>query len=417
MAYPVSDSYSAASGGVIAGGRHHSQPTAALMGDSLTDDGYGLTNFYLLNALNGGVIKLLANSGVASDTVQMMLSRVDNLYTNVSPGFAGLPNDLGWAFVRAGTNNARGGNSIASISAAYTSLLNKLAGYASRVVILAVPPLAPYASVVDDYNAWLSTFAASNSAKFTFVDDCISMRDGSNNQIADYFNADGVHFNRLGVASAGRIAGDALSSLLAKYSSPLSDDPADKYPSTPQWFPNPTMIATGTAVGGSFPGFVADNVSIGGYGAGMAGTCSIVAADIGDTNQTSWQRIELTQGTVGSSLDVSAALSGRVITATDPEGLESVMEVRTTGIDRSKIAQLSTMAQAGTGEYFAQFVPVDLLAAGSDSEIYVLRGNRKRSSNTTPGGVNWHFYAATRSSFGPSVSAGYIDIRCITLRG
>jgi hypothetical protein len=58
---------------------------AALLGDSLTDDSFGLTTFTWMNGIAGGNLKLIANSGVSGDTVANMLTRVDNAW-NARPG-------------------------------------------------------------------------------------------------------------------------------------------------------------------------------------------------------------------------------------------------------------------------------------------------------------------------------------------
>ena len=227
----MGENYSCGSGGIIAAGRFVANAGAALMGDSLTADSYGLTNFYVINGANGGRMKLRANCGVASEGVGNMLSRVNNLYTDVNPGMAGL-GPLGRIFVRAGTNNARSNISISSLAADYTSLLNALTTYAPRVIILAVPPLAVTANndTAATYNSWLSAFAAATPAKFKYIDDCINVRNVDGTINASFFNVDGVHFNHLGVGQCGDDAAAAMASELANYPSPLSTDAADVYP-------------------------------------------------------------------------------------------------------------------------------------------------------------------------------------------
>lgn len=416
MAYPVADAYLAGPDGVIAAGFHRISLHTALMGDSLTDDAYGLTTFYGINARCGGKMVLLANSGVQGHTVGDMLARVDNDYTAASPGVAGL-GTLGRIIFRAGTNNARGNESIASLAATYTSMLNKLAGYAQRVIILAVPPLADAGNnaAVATYNSWLASFAASNPSKFRFIDDCTTVRNSDGSQIAECFNADGIHFIPLGVARASASGGAALAADFVTYPSPLSKDAADVYPVHPQWFPNPTNAGTSGGKGGSFTGPVATGLWIDGYGSGMAGTCSIVAADAGDANQTPWQRVMLSAGNAGSRLDISATLAGRAITSIDPARLDALIEVRVTDLYRSKIDSLAVMAQGNTGEYLVPSTPIYFDDTGLDSSVYVLRARRPRAGSSTPSSIGWHLYAGVRSAFSGSV--GTIDVRCATVRG
>ena len=412
----MGESYACASGGSIHAGRSNITNMVGLMGDSLTADSYGLTNFPVTNARTGGKLKLLANSGVASETVGNMLSRIDNSYTAGSPGFGGLPM-MGRIFVRAGTNNARSNNTIASISATYTSLLNALATYARRVVILAVPPLANTTnnSHVITYNAWLSAFAASNSTVFKFVDDCVNIRNGDDSIKAEYFNVDGIHFIGLGTAQTGVDAAAALDGDFDGYISPVSKDPLDVYPAQPQWFVNPTMAGTSGTKGGGFTGTVATGMNVGGYGSGMAGVCSIVSADEGDENQTPWQRVALSAGNAGSALDISSALVGRTVTSVDPASLEAIVECRMTSVDKSKISNVTFMAQANNGEFFVPNTAIHLPDSGLETHTYVSRHNRKRSGSSVPAAINLHIYTNVRTTFAGSV--GTLDFRCITLRG
>lgn len=388
------------------------------MGDSLTADSYGLTTYNAMNAANGGKLDLLANSGVASDTVSMMLARVHNNYLDASPGFAGLPM-LGRIFIRAGTNNARSNVPIASLATPYTNLLQACAGYAGKVVILAVPPLANVANnnTAISYNEWLANYAANNPAQFKFIDDCVNVRNGDGSIKPQYFDVDGVHFLHVGVGMIGAVGASALSLDLSGYASPISKDPADVYPVQPQWFANPTNLGTGGTKTGSFTGTVVNSLEVGPYGSGMAGLCSVVAADGADENQTPWQRVALTAGSSGSGLQLRSPLVGRGITAIDPSQLEVLLECRLNGIDRTKISQLSTEIQANTGEFLSPPLVIDLPDSGVDSGTYVLRTRRNRNGETTPSTVNFYFKAICRATFGPGADIGSIDVRCITIRG
>lgn len=414
----MGENYSCGSGGIIAAGRFVANAGAALMGDSLTADSYGLTNFYVINGANGGRMKLRANCGVASEGVGNMLSRVNNLYTDVNPGMAGL-GPLGRIFVRAGTNNARSNISISSLAADYTSLLNALTTYAPRVIILAVPPLAVTANndTAATYNSWLSAFAAATPAKFKYIDDCINVRNVDGTINASFFNVDGVHFNHLGVGQCGDDAAAAMASELANYPSPLSTDAADVYPAQPQWFINPTMAGSAGSAGGGFTGPVVNGLSVGAYGNGMAGVCSIVPADVGDPNQTPWQRVAITTGTAGSSLQFYAVPTGRAKTSVDPAQLDVMLECRLNSLDVSKIASISSMIQANTGEYLSPPMQIDLLASGIVSKKYVVRASRKRDGASTPTSAGWYSYVICRADFGPAANIGTIDVRSLTIRG
>ena len=414
----MGESYSCASGGVIAAGLTRINNLAALMGDSLTADSYGLTTYNVINAANGGKMKLMANSAVAGEGIASMLSRINNSYLNASPGFAGLPL-LGRIFIRAGTNDARSNVAIGSISSTYTSLLQACAGYARKVIILAVPPLANTTNnaAATSYNAWLAAYAAANPNQFQFIDDCVNVRNGDGSIKSAYFDVDGVHFLHVGTGMIGAVAASALATQLNSYASPLSKDPADIYPEQPQWYANPTNVGTGGTKTAAFTGTVVNSLEVGPYGSGMVGVCSVVAADVGDANQAPWQRVALTSGIAGSGLQLRSPLVGRAINSTDPAQLEVLVECRLTSIDRTKISLLSTEIQANTGEYLSPPTLIDLTDSGSDSGIYVLRTNRNRNGATVPTSVNFYFKAICRAAFGPSANIGSIDVRCITIRG
>jgi lysophospholipase L1-like esterase len=397
-----------------------SSANAALIGDSLTDDSFGLTTFYWMNGVAGGNLKLISNAGVSGETVGNMLTRVDNAWDASPRGMSGLT-ALEYIVLRAGTNDARAGTAIAgALTTQYNSLLAKLAGYASKVLVCAVPPLTGAANLkVLDYNAFL--LANYNSGQFTFVDDCVNVRDGSNNQIAGFFNVDAIHFNEKGVYQIGIDGGAVLAPLLTGYSSPLVTDAADVYPAQPQWFRNPTNAGTGGTAGSGFTGTVADNMSIGAIGAGVAGTLSIVAADVGDPNQVPWQRITITQGQAGSEVAMSASANGRSITAIDPTVVDLLAQVRFTGFDATNVNYVSLAMQGSTtGEHMAS-VALKCLGATGITKTVTARRAVPRSvgvdAAAIQAGASVFIEIPFAGTFGPAASIGTIDFRCYTLRG
>lgn len=389
----------------------------ALIGDSLTDPAFGYTTFYWINGVLDGVLKVIANAGVSGDTVSAVLARVDNAYTDASPGLAGL-GTLGRIFVRIGTNDARSSTAIAgALTTAYNSLMAKLAGYASKVVVLAVPPLdtATPNARVQDYNAFLA--ANYNSGQFTFVDDCTNVRDGSNNQIGAYFQ-DGVHFNNTGICIVGLDGGAALSSVITGYSSPLVTNPNDTYAfdhSTKQWFKNPTITGTGGTKGSGISGTVADNIAVNPNGAGVAATCSIVAADVGDPNIVSWQRIAITQGSTGTSLQISSTCEGRTITTLDPTSLDMIMEIRLNAFDSNKLQWLEAWVQGPDGEKLTKGKL--RLENGTLTETVTLRHAIPRTTPANQASATFFLEAPFTGNFGPAASIGSFDFRCVSIRG
>lgn len=416
MATPVGDSYAVASGGVIAAGRHHVQPTCALVGDSLTDPSYGLTPYYWGNGLNGGKLQLIANCGVSGNTVANVISRIDNSYTNASPGLAGLP-QLGRVIVRIGTNDARNNTAIASLSASYTSLLNTLATYAQRVIILAVPPLAgAYIGQnprTVEYNAWLAAFAASNPTVFKFIDDCVNVRDGINAQITTFFS-DGTHMNNPGVYQMGLDLAAGLASEVVSYPSPLSTNAADVYPAQPQWIANHVNAGSGGGKGSNVTGSVVNSVTVS-VGGSSSAVCSIISAIGGDANQTPWQRVEMTTGSSGGSVTASFSTSGRTMTPSDPALLEAMIEVRFNSVDMTKLDTMNLYMQANTGEFMVPKIPLHMGNASGQAKTVTLRHKLGRSGSSTPASVQSLLALTFGSAFASSI--GSFDFRCCTIRG
>lgn len=412
----MGEAYHGVSGSSVIGGRISVLPTAALMGDSLTDPSYGLSPFYWGNGLNGGKLQLLANSGVSGNTVSAMLARVGNDYTNASPGVAGLP-PLGRIIVRAGTNDARNNTAIASLAATYTSFLNALAAAAQRVIILPVPPLAGAYVAQNprtiEYNAWLSAFAAADPSKFKFIDDCVNVRDGSGAQITSFFS-DGTHMAKSGVYQMGLDLAAGLAAELAHYPSPLSKDAADIYPAQPQWIVNHTMTGAGGTKGSGVSGSVVNDISVSVGGTGSA-ACSIVPADGGDENTTPWQRIEPTAGSAGGSVSASFTPAGRTITGADPYALDAMIEVRFNGVEMSKLDFMSLYLQGNTGEFIVPKIPLLMGNVAGQSRTTVLRHKIKRSGATVPASVQALLELRYLSAFASTI--GSFDFRCCTIRG
>jgi lysophospholipase L1-like esterase len=395
----------------------------AMIGDSLTTHrlDYNWSPFFWINGIAArGAQKLVANAGVAGETVSQMLARVNNLYTDASPGLAGL-SPLGLVYVRAGTNDARNGTSIATLATNYTAFLNAVKTYCDRVIILSVPPIGSTESsfatknaLTLDYNSWLSAFAAANPSGFTYVNDSANLRDGGGAQLSGYFNSDGIHNDGRATWRQGVDASAALSSLFSSYSyaSPVSSDAADVYPAQPQWVPNHVMAGAGpTATGWG----------IGALGAGFTLSTSLVAADGGDPNPTPWQRVTPTSvGYTGSgeAIVITSSLTGRSVTTTDPLAWDIIVEVRFNGFDTRpfKWARLWVMS-VSSGQPITE--DLDLKMGGESSithESVVVRFAMPRKTlNNEAGGVSLRWEWATRSAY--SGAMGSFDFRCLTVRG
>lgn len=424
MATAVADSYTAESGATLYAGRLAPPPSARtlLVGDSLTSLSYGPLHPYPWTVgLNGGVLQPVANIAVAGNTVADILARIDNLYTDSSPGAAGL-GTLGWFFLRAGTNDTRGGTSINStIQTAYTNLITKLLTYCARGVVFAVPPISSPESGagVGSFNAWLSTYCSGNSKLF-FCDDCATVNNGSGAWASGYVPGDGIHTTNAGSYRMGIDGAAALTSHLASFglSSPLSTDAADVYPAQPQWVPNPLMSGTGGTCSLSGGGSVATSWVVVPSGSSIDGTAAKVAADVGDPNQTPWQRITPSQiadnGTDGG-IAAGGTLSGRSITSSDPDPLELVLEMRFNAFASQRFRYLRAVVSGVSNEELTP--PIYLrMGQGPTTGTVVLRSAIRRSgTKVSHASASLGILLCSSESF--TGSMGSVDFRCVTVRG
>lgn len=391
-----------------------------LVGDSLMDPLYGeLHEVTWLNALAGGKLKTIANLGVAGNTVGDILARIDNSYTATPPGMAGL-GTVGWVVLRVGTNNTRGGSTInGTAQTQYASLIAKLKAYASRVIVLGVPPVgAPESGAgVNSYNTWLASYCATVSG-VTFIDDTTGVNNGSGDWVSGYAPGDGIHF---GGKAAQRMAADGAAAFAAAlapydYASPISTDSADKYPTNPQWVTNHVMSGTGgTNSLGS--GSVPTGWAVSSYGTGFTATTSIVAADVGDPNQTPWLRITPTAVTnaAGGHLQFVATMAGRTITTLDPNPLELVAEYRFNSLDASRFSVLRAYVYGASNENMTAQAKLQMGDATLNGSA-VARTSRKRpASAVSHASASLKFELVPNQIF--SGSMGSIDVRCATVRG
>lgn len=388
---------------------------AALVGDSLT--AFGTSSFYWINGLNGGPLSVVINAGVSGQTVADVLARINNSFTNATPGLTGL--SLGWVFLRIGTNDCRAGSSAASVSSTYDSLITAILAHCDRIVIQPVPPLftGPSSTLPADYNAMLRTKCLANPSHLTWLDDCVDMKDGSGQQLTQYFDTDHIHLVPAGVVRMG-ITGASnagIIALLSQYSSPLITIGSDVYPAQPQWITKPVMAGTGGTANGGFTGTVADGWTISG-GTNVAGTCSKVAADVGDPNQTPWQRVTPTQGNTGVSIAVTVPFSGRTITGIDPVTLDTMMQIRLNSLDTTKIGNFLAEVFHGDGTRLVPGHQLLCLGYGSISGTAVLRSAFPRNDSSSHAGATYNFAIPT-TTFGPAGSVGSFDFRCVSARG
>lgn len=318
--------------------------TVAFVGDSLTDPSYNVSPWYWALGVNNAPLAPIINAGVAGNTFANINTRIDNAYTNASPGLGSAPETLGWVFVRAGTNNARAGAINGTIEGQIDDLVASCLSYAEKVVLFAIPPLgaaeASNNANVPGYNAYLESL--DNGTTIHYIDGTANLYTGADQNSA-YFS-DGIHFNAAGVMRCGLDEGAALASLLSGYSSPV-DSEAES--SSTQWHPNPQNSGTGGTVGTGFTGTLPNSYAIARNGADHAAACSIVAT--ADGNPTSWVDIAPSAFGATGGIRMSFTPGGRSITSSDPGALDVVMEVRFVGFDCTKITDIRTWMAAASG--------------------------------------------------------------------
>lgn len=394
-------------------------PTAALLGDSLTSLSYGPLHPYIWSiGIAGGVLKTVANCGVANDTIKGALARIHSNHTEARPGLAGLA-DLGWVLLRIGTNNFRMGATINTTHQAdYVALIEACLGYAQRVIVFAIPPVYTRGDArgagIPGANAWIASYCAGNP-RLHFIDDCVHVR-ADGNWALDAYASDGVHFSSRASYQLGIDGGDALRALLAPYgySSPLSADPNDRYPTTPQWVQN--HVLSGTAGRNSIGvGLVPTYWSLGRGGAKHGANSSIVPPDSKDPIQVPWLRIVPTE--LGSSgwIGLGCRLAHASITEDEPEGLDVVAQVRFNAFDVSRFQSLQMFVYGKSNERLS---PAMFLRMGGPERLtrtVVMRQAVPRSTTRRAHqGATLVWRLSPREAYVGDM--GTLDIRCLTVR-
>ena len=418
MAAPRNNSYAVASGAGVYAGRANNLPpaTVAFVGDSLTDPSYNVSPWYWALGVCGGVLAPIINAGVSGNTYANIQSRIDNAYTNASPGLGSAPEALGWVFLRAGTNNARSAAINGTTQGQIDALIASCLTYAARVVLFAIPPLggaeAANNARVPAYNAYLASKA--NGSTVFFVDGTAGLYTGAD-QNGAYFS-DGIHFNSAGTMRCGLDEGAALASLLSGYASPVDSAAAS---STTQWHPNPQNVGAGGSIGTGFTGTLPNGYSISRNGASHAAACSIVASS--DANPTPWADIAPSAFGATGGIRVALTPAGRAVGSSDPGPLDVVVEVRFVGFDCTKITDFRTWLQCPSGNrlFGSGANTEDLkLSVGIDTALtqtVVLRAKLKRATASSESAPT--LYVDLRSAGAASGSMGSVRMRCFTIKG
>jgi len=402
---------------------------AGAIGDSLQERAFGSTPIYAQLGLIGSPFQFIANSGHQGQNILGLVSQFDNAFNALTaPGFAGLPK-LGMCFVRIGTNVVRGAENSTGIALStqnegnYLDVIDKALTYSEHCVLTPVPPIGGVTKTknleVPGYNAFLqSVVAADTTGRLHWIDDCVDLVDGSGNVIADFFDADELHMNGNGAYQMGLTAEPALRALMAEiygsgwYRNPLVTNPDDVWPNTYQWTTNPTNVGTGGTFGSGWSGQAPNGVNVSTNGAGLVGTVSIVAADVGDPNQVPWMRITPSVAAV-ANIAITMTGAGRTINSTTPPRLEQMIEVR--GNNFTRFNDFRLWMQAG-GQKLTPDLRLRLNATAGLNRRLILRQSYHRTDAGAASGTPTNYiYISGASSF--SGDMGSIDMRCWSVRG
>jgi hypothetical protein len=398
----------------------------AVIGDSLTERAFASTPIYWQMGLLGAPLQLIANSGMQGRSILDVKNQIDNDYKlTTGAGFGGLP-PLGLAGLRIGTNTVRGapGSTGIAISSGnqsdYVSILNSMKGYAEHVIVFPVPPIGGSSiaknTAVAGYNTYLQGLCSSDP-RLHWLDDCTGLVDGSGNVLPQYFDSDELHMNGAGTLQMAITSQPAWEALLADLygpswrQSPLVTDAADVYPSTSQWVTNPTNVGETGTFGSGWAGTLPTGWRVETNGTGIGGSCSIVAADAGDPNQVPWVRISPSSSNTGSNISVSVTAAGTTISASVPDPLEQLLEVR--GNSLTNFNDLTMWMQAG-GQ---KLTPNARLRWGASIGLNVrgtLRQQHFRTGSTGGSPIIATYIAGAAVASG---SMGSIDLRCWSIRG
>lgn len=429
MATPQNDIYTAAAGARTIRMGHGTAPppppppppppapTYAIVGDSLTFG--GAPDLWMVGLL-GGQLRRISSCGWDGDSVSSCLARMDNDYKASPPGLAGLPEALGYVFLRIGTNGARWGAVIDDTTKGqYMALFAKILSYCARLIVQSIPPVPTFEATIATWNTWQQAQCAANPSQMTWMDDSAGTYSGGV-QNPVYFVSDGVHWSTAARYQLALTGKPVLEALIAPhgYPSPLTASPVDLYPAQPQWFTNPANTGT-VAVSGAFAGNVVSGLSIISVPSGFAGTTSIVAADGGDAITAPWQRMTFTgsAAAAGGPLELRSILAGRSVTDVDPGTFHTIVQLRLIAIDPAAIQGVEVFFRGATTSQRLQSLGLNfgVHPGGAITKTVVISAKEYRKFSAAEAGL--HLLIDITGQSASSGTLGSIDFRCINIRG
>lgn len=392
--------YSCASGGVIAAGRSRRKSgDIVIIGDSLTDWTPG---FPWGMSLAGAPVRFISNAGIGSDTIAGAISRWQTDVLDKAPDIVAL---------RIGTNSLA--LDAPTFQSQYQTLLDSLVTNGIFGFIHAIPPRIDSATVIVQRNAWISGQCALSPGKLKFVNDSVALGDAGYNFIAAYF-ADGIHMADKGMHAQGLgMEADYRNALTPV--SPLITDGTDTFElnsGSMQYVRNPLMSGAGP---------VPTDWTLGTSGGGTVATPSIVAADVGDLNQSPWFRFTV-DSMGGDNHWISfwtqlmhPAIAGDLTI----KRLDMIAQVRMSGLQGSAIKSIGIDCVDGSnrpGPGFVLVVPADeTLSHSVVMRSAITRGEEYPVVAHAANSIKFGFGLTGRAA--QSGNLGTVDIRRVSVRG
>lgn len=334
----ANDNYSAASGQGIYAGRF--APAAAQLdlvvaGDSLTADTYPSAGFRWGVPLSRSPLKLVYNAGVASDTLDMLWARWQTTVLDKLP-------DGGVIFLRIGTNSV----GAADFNTKYQRFIDTaLARNDLKMVMFALPPKNASGAQILIHNAFIAGAVSQDPAKLFYIQDSTALGDASYNYLQAYYT-DTIHMNSLGqytqgVSQQGQIAAIFGESNIALV---MSNDNYSINAVSNQFVKN-------TLNSNSAEFWTAPTT-----GAGTSATPSVVAADVGDSNQTPWYRTTIASfGGNGHTASIRTTLAHPAITAGTFARVRLTAELWFDDFDTAALSQITAYAQSGSSIFIKEW--------------------------------------------------------------
>jgi lysophospholipase L1-like esterase len=270
--------------------------TLGVIGDSITDFGWGTNSIYEGKNLRGYYVwalarlgqrlKFLKDGGVAGDTTAQMLARIDAYIGSQVPA---------WTWILGGTNDAAGLVPLDTTTANLTAILDKIEAAGGRCLLLTVPPRTGASAAINtrinEINNWIRRqgFTRPN---LLVADIFPKLAADTNYGYRTGASQDNVHPLPHGAALMGEVVANVVDPFIPKLS-PLPSAITDGV----NRITNALMTGTGGTANAGGTGQVADSWLVSAVdGVASVFECSKVARTDGVAGV--WQQVHVTSGQV-----------------------------------------------------------------------------------------------------------------------